>query len=163
MERSIAITRTCKVPYSSVVDQFDCDSIGLIRMATESAADVATDIVLTLDSRWAWFDVHERVRATVGDLTRTTGEARMNLSWVADAGKRILPGVEGQLTLFAMSTTYTELGFVGHFVPPPGLVGSASGILLGRRVAEASVGHLLDQLVVHLEQSNTAPAALEKG
>lgn len=162
MERSVAITRTCKVPYGNVVDQFDCDSAGLIRMATESAADVATDIVLTLDSRWAWFDVHERVRATVGELTRSKGEARMNLSWVADVGKRILPGVEGQLTLFAMSASYTEIGFIGRFVPPPGLVGSAGGVLLGRRVAEASLGHLLDQLVAHLEQSNAAPAALEK-
>lgn len=158
MERSIVVTRICKAPYENIVDQVDCDAPGLIRMATEAAASVANEIVLTLDSKWAWFDVHERVRATVGDLTRSHGEARMPLSWIADAGKRVLPGVEGELTLYAMSAAYTEIGFTGHFTPPPGLVGSASGVLLGRRVARASVGHFLDQIVVHLEQADTTPA-----
>ena len=159
MDRSIVVTRTCKVPYKDIVDQFDCDAPGLIRMATEAAASVANDIVLTLDSKWAWFDVHERVRATVGDLTRSTGEARMPLSWIADAGKRVLPGVDGELTFYAMSTSYSEIGFTGRFTPPHGLVGSASGLLLGRRVAQASVGHFLDQLVDHLEQADNTPAA----
>lgn len=152
MNRSIAVSRLCKVPFEMMLDEFEHDAIGLIRAATESAASVANDIVLSLDSRWAWFDVNERVRATVGDLVRRRTDAQLDLAWTAEAGKRILPGVTGKLHLHAMSSTYNELSFTGQYVPPPGLLGNASGAVLGRRIAEAAVGDLLDQIVAHLER-----------
>ena len=158
MAQSITVARTCNVPFETVVDQFQCDAPGLIRMATDAAADKASEIVMTLDSRWAWFDVHEQVRAHVGEFSRGRTDAQLELSWAAEAGKRLLPGVDGRVTLFAMSTAHTEVGFSGNFVPPPGLLGNASGVLLGRRVAEASVGHFLDQMVTHLERSAEQPA-----
>ncbi len=153
MGKSIVVTRTCRAPLPSVVDQVHSDAAGLIRMATDAAAGITNDIVVSLDNHWAWFDVHERVRVEVGEMDRGMGEARMDLRWRAETGKRLLPGVEGALTLAALSDRYSEVGFAGRFVPPPGLMGSASGVVIGRRVATAAMGHLLDRLVEHIEQA----------
>lgn len=163
MSRSITVARTCNAPFKVVVDELHCDAPGLIRIATDGAAVRASDIVMTLDTGWAWFDIHERVRARVGEFSRTSTEAYLDLAWTAEAGKRLLPGIDGRLTLFAMSTAYTEIGFSGRFIPPPGLLGSASGIVLGRRLAEATVGHFLDQLVDHVEQSREITSTADEG
>ncbi len=126
-------------------------------MATDAAASATNEIVVTLASNWAWFDVHERVRATCGPLERGPTESTMPIRWLADAGKRILPGVEGELALTVMPSACTNIAFTGRFVPPAGLIGSAGGIVLGRQVAEAAVEQLLDKLVFHVEQSEPSP------
>lgn len=160
MDRSIFITRTCRRPLAEVVDHLEANAAAVVQSATDAAAGVANDIVVTLDSKWAWFDLHENVQAHVGELTRGVRRTTLPLSWTAAEHKRLLPGVEGQLNLYPLASSYTEVSFSGEYSPPVGLLGSIGERVVRRRVIEAAIGHLLDEVVLRLEQQALAAAGV---
>lgn len=159
MDRTITVIRTCKVPFETIADQLATDPARVLQPATNAATAVTNDIVLTLDSKWAWFDIHEDVHVQVGELSRGR-TTELPLSWHADEHKRLLPAVDGHLSLYPLSSAYTEITYAGHYTPPSGLFSSIGERLAGRRVIEATIGHMLDEIVAHLEQQNPTPAAI---
>lgn len=158
MERTVAVARTCNLPLEVIADQLETNAAAVLQPATAAAVVMTNDIVLTLDSKWAWFDLQEDVHARTGELIRSSTEASLPISWEASAHKRLLPAVDGHLGLYPMSGTYTEISFAGHYMPQPGLFATVGERLMGRRVIEAAIGHLLDEIVAHLEQLNPNPA-----
>lgn len=154
MDKVVTVNRMCNVPFLAAVERLETDAAGVLQPATDAAVEATNDIVLNLESRWAWFDVHEAVTAEVGELSRTWSEARMPLSWKADDHRRLLPSVDGHLALYSTSSKHTEVVYSGHYVPPFGLFSSVSEAVAGRRVMEAAVGHVLDQIVSNLEASD---------
>lgn len=160
MHRAIAVTRTCNVGFETAADLLAIDAVVVLRLATDAAVAETNDIVLNLVSKWAWFDVHEPVRADVGELSRTRYEVLVLLSWVADRRRRLLPAVTGHLSVTAISSRHTEVGFVGDYSPPTGLLPSVDERVLGRRVVDAAIGRFLDKVVAHLEQQRPVLAVV---
>ncbi|MEL7208915.1 MAG: hypothetical protein AAGK32_11920 [Actinomycetota bacterium] len=160
MDRRIFISRTCHRPVEEVAELLRTNAAAVLQSATDAAVIATNDIVLTLDGKWAWFDLHEEVHAEVGELTSTIRRTSLPLSWRASGHKRLLPGVEGHLNLYPMTSRYTEISFSGEHDPPAGVLDSIGDRVVGRRVIEAAIGHLLDDVVSRLEREAPNPATV---
>lgn len=152
MEKSITISRTVERPMGDVTDLLEEDPAKLLATATEAATTAANEVVVHLEGEWRWFDVDESVEAEVGTVERSRSMARLPLSWKANKHKRLLPSLDGHLSLYSLSKMHTEISYTATYAPPLGLFGGVEDFLLGRRILESVLGHLLDNLVDHIEE-----------
>jgi hypothetical protein len=60
-----------------------------------------------------------------------------------------------ELSLYPLTSTETQLDFLGRYEPPLGLVGDAMNALVGHRIAEASVHRLIGDVAEYLRQTIT--------
>ena len=66
--------------------------------------------------------------------------------------QRSLPGDARLAACVSVSATETPHDLRGTYEPPGGLLGSAADILVGHRIAEASVHRFLDEVASRLSQ-----------
>jgi hypothetical protein len=59
--------------------------------------------------------------------------------------------MEATFSIYALSSTETQLDLHGRYLPPLGLVGGAVNALVGNRVAEASVLRFIQDVRARLE------------
>ena len=157
MDKALSVNRICERPFEAVIERLRENPGAVLGRATDSAVEVANEVVLYLESKWAWFDLEESVKAQVGEMSTGTAMAQLPLSWTADRHKRLLPSVDGHLSILALSAKHTELTFVGEYAPPFGILGGIEDFLLGRRVLEAAIGKLVDEIVDQLETAISEP------
>ncbi len=74
------------------------------------------------------------------------------LEWEAETTSALFPAMRASLLAYPLSATGTPLDLRGTYEPPGGLLGSAADILVGHRIAEASVHRFLDEVASRLSQ-----------
>ncbi len=134
----------------TVADLLEEDPVKLLTAATDAATTAANEVVVHLEGDWRWFDVNESVEAEIGTIERSGSMARLPLSWKADKHKRLLPSLDGHLSLYSLSKQHTEISYTATYAPPLGLFGGVEDFLLGRRILESVLGRLLDDLVHYI-------------
>jgi len=81
---------------------------------------------------------------------------RLQLEWESATAPRLFPLMKGELSLYPLTATETQLDFFGVYEPPFGAVGKTMNAILGHRIAEASVHRFVNDVAGYLRQSITA-------
>jgi hypothetical protein len=135
------------------------DSKQVFRSATTAAASRAHDLAAKLEVRIAGVDVGREIDITVGIAhevqaialrpTRTV----IPIEWQAAESPGLFPLMKGQLEIYPLTATETQLDFSGEYDPPLGVVGDAVDAVIGHRLAEASVQRFVADVGAYLRKA----------
>lgn len=132
-------------PYAAVRAALTEDPAAVFSDATRAAADRAWSVAGELHVKIAGLDVSTEVFFTIGTVTEEASgplggsTTRIPVSWEAAAHPAWFPLMDGVLAVYPLTSTETQLDFLGRYEPPLGLVGGAVDAVVGHRIAEASV------------------------
>ena len=146
-------------PYEKVRAALAADPRRVFRSATKAAASRADDLAAKLEVRVAGVDVGREIEIAVGSAQEAQAtavrEARtvIPIEWQAAERPGLFPLMKGQLEIYPLTATETQLDFSGEYDPPLGVVGDAVDAVLGHRIAEASVQRFVADVGAYLRQA----------
>jgi hypothetical protein len=146
-------------PYERVRDALRADALGIFERATTAAKTRTDEVVSGLRVQVGAVEIGTDVTITVNDIVEdasTPGihgpRTRVMLEWRATRAPGLFPIMKAQLSAYALSPGETQLDFVGDYQPPGSIVGAAVDAIVGRRVAEASVHHFVQDVAMRLRE-----------
>ena len=145
-------------PYAQVRDALKKDALAVFQSATKAAASRAQSVAAELhvdaggigiktDINISVKSVEEKVDAVSSPVTR------LQLEWEAATMPRLFPLMKGELAIYPLTPTETQLDFSGVYEPPFGAVGKALNAVAGHRIAEVSVHRFIDDVAGYLRQA----------
>lgn len=142
-------------PHTKVRAALAADPREIFRAATRAAAGRARSVAAELRVTIAGVDVAAEVTVSIGVITDETGPlggplTRIPVSWEAAKHPQFFPLMSGELTVYPLTATETQLDFLGRYDPPLGVLGGAMDALVGHRIAEASVHRFIGDVARHL-------------
>jgi len=143
-------------PYAAVRAALTKDPNSIFKNATRAAASRADDLAVALKVRLAGIDVGADVDVEVGEAREEAAHARapaktvLPVEWRAAERPGLFPSMKGQLEVYALTATETQLDFHGEYDPPLGVVGDAVDAMVGHRIAEASVQRFVADVGAYL-------------
>lgn len=146
-------------PYEHVRDVLQKDALKVFQAATKAAASRAQTIASELHIEFGGIGVKTDINITVKSVEEKVAEAgvgpitRLLLEWEATAMPRLFPLMKGELTVYPLTSTETQLDFSGIYQPPFGPVGKTLNAIAGHRIAEVSVHRFVDDVAGYLRQS----------
>lgn len=151
-------------PVASVIEALRRDAFGIFSRATHHARAREHSLGLQLGLELGALHVATDVQLQLGPA-QTAQEAStphqttaFPLSWQSAVRPSLFPHMTGQLLVYPLSATETQLEFEGSYEPPLGLFGDAFDAVVGRRIADACVLRLVQdiaaQLRLELEQAS---------
>jgi hypothetical protein len=146
--------------YADVRDALAANPTAVFRAATRAAADRARSIAGELRVKLAGVDVAAEIVFTIGTAEEKAGGptggpvTRIPVSWEAATHPRWFPLMDGELSIYPLTKSETQLDFLGRYDPPFGVVGEAMDALVGHRIAEASVHRFIADVARYLRDSS---------
>ena len=144
-------------PFVRVRSALLADPIRTFSEATRVASERARSLAAELSATIAGIDVSAEIVCTVGpafdEPAAPYGKppmTRLPVSWEAAHHPRLFPLMKAELAIYPLTSTETQLDFLGHYEPPLGGVGSALDVIVGRRIAEACVHRFIADVAHHL-------------
>ncbi len=83
----------------------------------------------------------------------STPATRLLLDWEAANLPRLFPVMNGELSIYPLTPTETQLDFRGFYEPPFGAVGKTMNAIAGHRIAEASVSRFVSDVAGYLRKA----------
>jgi hypothetical protein len=145
-------------PYARVREALVADAPGIFRAATRVAADRAQSVAAELRVTLGGVDVSADIVCRIGAIEEATGGfrnapvTRIPVSWEAARSPRFFPLMNSVLTVYPLTSTETQLDFLGRYDPPLGIVGEAMDAIVGHRIAEASVHRFVTDIARYLRE-----------
>lgn len=143
-------------PYERVRDALLADAGWVLSAATRAAATRARSMAAELRVNIGGMDVGTEIALTVGRIevhSATSGRrAHIPIEWEAAKRPRLFPFMSGELAIYPLSATETQLEFAGTYEPPLGALGDALDAAIGHRIAEASVQGLVANVARYLRE-----------
>lgn len=146
-------------PYDRVRDALRDDALAVFRSATQAAASRAHEVAIGLHLNLGALKIGTEIALTVVGIAEEEGNAPANrrltidIEWEAAKAARLFPLMDGQLAVYPLSATETQLDFSGNYEPPFGVVGSAIDALVGHRIADASVHRFVADVAAYLRRT----------
>jgi hypothetical protein len=146
-------------PYERVRDALTRNALTVFQSATKTAASRAQSVAAELrvdfggigvktDIKIVIRSVEERVPDPISNPTTT-----LLLEWEAATMPRLFPLMNGELSVYPLTSTETQLDFSGIYQPPFGAVGKTVNAMVGHRIAEASVHRFVSDVAGYLRQA----------
>jgi hypothetical protein len=148
-------------PYERVRDALAADPAGVFRAATRAAAARAQSVAAALRVNIAGVEVGTEIEVTVGTIKERTAvepaspQTLISVSWRAARHPSLFPLMNAELAVYALTTTETQLDFLGRYEPPMSVVGDAVNAVVGHRIAEASVHRFMADVAQYLRDRLT--------
>ncbi|HEU5073777.1 MAG TPA: hypothetical protein VFU02_06380 [Polyangiaceae bacterium] len=150
-------------PYEPVRKVITEQAPAIFQRATKLAQDRSGDLVAALSINLAGVEVSKDITIELGNVREDTHGnselARMTsieLRWQAKESPGLFPAMDGELRVYPLSFTETQVELVGSYDPPMGVLGSAVDAVVGHRVAEASIHRFVRAIVERLRQELAA-------
>jgi hypothetical protein len=146
-------------PYEKVREALAEDPTRVFRSATKAAAFRADDLAAKLEVRIAGIDVGREIDVAVGVAHEAKAVALrpshtvIPIEWKAAERPGLFPLMKGQLEIYPLTATETQLDFSGEYDPPLGVVGDAVDAVIGHRIAEASVQRFVADVGAYLRRA----------
>lgn len=146
-------------PYAKVRDVLVKDPVRIFSVATQAAAARARSVAAALHVSVAGLEIGAEVAVTVGAIEEVESAGygstitRIPLSWKHASRPELFPLMDGELSIYALTATETQLDFLGYYEPPFGVLGGALNAVAGHRLAEASVHRLIGDVAEHLRKN----------
>jgi len=145
-------------PYAAVRDALIKDPAGVLRAATNAAAARARDVATALHVNIGPLDIGAEIAVTLGEISEQSSAApisrvtRIPIEWSAAQRAGLFPIMNAELSVYPLTSTETQLDFLGRYEPPLGIVGGALDALVGHRIAQASVHRLVADVANYLRE-----------
>ncbi len=154
---SIRCFEVVKHPYKKVCSTLSQHSNRVFHIATRSAETRAEDVAADLHIKIAGIDVNKEILVNVKSYTefenRQKKQMTVSLEWKAAQAPQLFPTMVAQLHVSPIDGDQTQLDFQGEYKPPWGVLGKAIDVLVGHRIAEASVHHFVHEIAEYLRQN----------
>lgn len=143
--------------YASVRDALKVDAKSVFAAATTAAGKRAHSVASELHVNVAGIEVGASIDVAVGNITETgiresAKVTTIPISWKAAERPGLFPLMSAELTVYPLTSTETQLDFLGRYEPPLGLLGGAVDAVVGQRIAEASVHRFIADVAAYLRK-----------
>jgi hypothetical protein len=142
--------------YDEVRRALSGNAVAVFRNATKGAAQRAETVASELHVKLAGIEIGADIEIAVDsveevpDDSKKSAITRIELEWTASRMPRLFPLMKAELTVYPLTSTETQLALEGNYEPPLGLIGSAVDLVVGHRIAEASVHQFIKDIAVYL-------------
>src|SRR5262252_3913936 len=149
-------------PYERVRDELKQNALTVFQSATKTAASRAQSVAAELRVDFAGIGVKSDIKIDVQRIDeKAAGSAsipstKLTLQWEAARMPRLFPLMKGELFVYPLTATETQLDFSGVYKPPFGTVGKTMNAIVGHSIAEASVHRFVSDVAGYLRQALTA-------
>jgi hypothetical protein len=146
-------------PYEHVRDALTKDALNVFQAATKAATSRAQTVASELHIDFGGIGVKTDINITVKSVEEKVAKpgsdpiTRLLLEWAATAMPRLFPLMKGELSIYPLTSTETQLDFSGIYELPLGPVGKTLNAIVGHRIAEVSVHRFVDDVAGYLRQS----------
>ena len=146
-------------PYERVRDALRQNALTVFRSATKSAAARAQSVAAELHVDFGGIGVKTDINISVKNIEEkivdatSTPTTRLLLEWEAATVPGLFPLMKGELSVYPLTSTETQLDFSGFYEPPFGAVGRTMNAIVGHRIAEVSVHRFVRDVAGYLRQT----------
>ena len=146
-------------PYERVRDALTQNALTVFRSATRAAASRAQAVAAELHVDFAGIGVKTDINISVKNIEEkivdasSTPSTRLLLEWEAATMPGLFPLMKGELSVYPLTSTETQLDFSGVYEPPFGAVGRTMNAIVGHRIAEVSVHRFVSDVAGYLRQA----------
>ena len=146
-------------PYERVCNVLKQNALIVFQSATKTAASRAQSIASELRVDFAGIGVRTDIKIKVksvdekGAGSASTPTMKLTLEWEAARMPRLFPLMRGELFVYPLTATETQLDFSGVYQPPFGTLGKTMNAIVGHRVAEVSVHQFVRDVAGYLRQA----------
>ena len=146
-------------PYERVCDALKQNALMVFQSATKTAASRAQSVASELRVDFAGIGFNTDIKIEVKSVdekaagSSSTPTTRLKLEWEAAKMPRLFPLMKGELFVYPLTATETQLDFSGVYKPPFGTVGKTMNAIVGHRIAEVSVHRFVSDVAAYLRQS----------
>jgi hypothetical protein len=145
-------------PYERVRDALKQDALIVFQAATKTAASRAQSVAAELRVDFAGIGVKTDIKIGVKSIDEKAGSSasmpttKLTLEWEAAKMPRLFPLMKGELFVYPLTATETQLDFSGVYRPPFGTVGKTMNAIVGHRIAEVSVHRFVSDVAEYLRR-----------
>ena len=146
-------------PYERVRDALKQNAVTVFQAATKAAASRAHSVAAELHVDFRGIGVTTDINISVKSVEEKLVDlvsipiTRLQLTWEASTAPRLFPLMNGELAVYPLTSTETQLDFFGAYEPPLGAVGKTMNAIIGHRIAEVSVHRFVNDVAAYLRQS----------
>ena len=146
-------------PYARVRDVLMQNAVTVFQSATKNAASRAQSVAAELHIDFGGIGVTTDIKIGLKSVSESVSKANsiptttLQLEWEAATMPRLFPLMNGELSVYPLTATETQLDFSGVYEPPFGAVGKSMDTIVGHRVAEASVHRFVGDVAGYLRQT----------
>ena len=148
-------------PYDRVRDALKRNALAVFQSATKTAASRAQSVAAELHVDLGGISVKADIKIDLKSVEERVGDAisipttTLQLEWEAATRPQLFPLMRGQLSVYPLTSTETQLDFSGVYEPPFGAIGKTMNAIVGYRIAEASVHRFVGDVAGYLRQALT--------
>jgi hypothetical protein len=145
-------------PYERVRDTLRQDALMVFQSATKGAASRAQSVAAELHVEFGGIGVKTDINICVKDIEEKIVDATssptmlLRLEWEASTLPRLFPLMRGELSVYPLTATETQLDFSGVYEPPFGALGKTMNAIVGHRIAEVSVHRFVSDVAGYLRE-----------
>ena|SRR5579859_8196181 len=146
-------------PYERVRDALKENAAAIFQSATKAAAARAHSVAAELHVNFGGIGVKTDINISVKSVEEklvdqsSIAVTRLQLTWEAATAPRLFPLMNGELSVYPLTATETQLDFFGVYEPPFGAVGKTMNAIIGHRIAEVSVHRFVNDVAGYLRQN----------
>jgi hypothetical protein len=146
-------------PYERVRDALTRNALTVFQSATKTAASRAQSVAAELRVDFGGIGLRTDIKIVVRGVEETasapvsTPATTLRLEWEAATMPRWFPLMNGELSVYPLTSTETQLDFSGIYEPPFGAVGKTVNAVVGHRIAEVSVHRFVSDVAEYLRQA----------
>lgn len=147
-------------PYERVRDAVRADAHEIFRKATRAADSRAQDVASGLHVNVGGIEIGAEIEITVKEVEEKDREGHlsdlkttMRLEWEAARNPRLFPEMEGEIAIYPLTATETQIEFAGRYEPPLGPLGGAIDRVVGHRIAEATIHRFVTDVADYLRRT----------
>ena len=146
-------------PYERVRVALKENALAIFQSATNSAAARAQSVAAELHVDLGGIAVSTDIKIQVTGIDEEAKDAnaspvtRLRLEWQAASMPGFFPLMKGELSVYPLTSSETQLDFSGVYEPPFGALGKTMNAVAGHRIAEASVRRFIDDVASYLRKS----------
>jgi hypothetical protein len=146
-------------PYDRVRDALTQNALAVFQSATKAAASRAESVAAELHVDFSGIGVKADINILIKGVEEkpandiASARTTLSLKWEAATLPRLFPLMRGELSLYPLTSTETQLEFSGIYEPPFGAVGKTMNAIAGHRIAEASVHRFVTDVAGYLRQA----------
>jgi len=147
-------------PYARVRDVLMQNAVTVFQSATKNAASRAQSVAAELHIDFGGIGVTTDIKIGLKSVaegvsgTNSTPTTTLQLEWEAATMPRLFPLMKGELSVYPLTATETQLDFLGLYEPPFGPLGKAINAIVGHRIAEVSVHRFISDVARYLRQAS---------
>lgn len=146
-------------PYERVRDALKQDAATIFQAATKAAAARAHSVAAELHVDFGGIGVKTDINISIKSVEEKLVDqgsipvTRLQLTWEAATAPRLFPLMNGELSVYPLTSTETQLDFFGVYEPPLGAIGKTMNAIVGHRIAEVSVHRFVNDVAGYLRQT----------